>query len=95
MIAAGLGFTVATAERVQPFVPVAMMVVVPAVSPDKVPEDAPIVPTAVLPLLHVAPAEDVSVVLAPTQTLSAPPIAAGAGRTVTTLVTRQPDDGNV
>lgn len=62
-----------------------------------VPEDTPpndprllTVPTAVVLLLHVPPdVASVSVVLLPTHTDDAPPIAAGDARTVTSCVERQ------
>lgn len=94
VIAPGLALTVTTADLVHVLAPVAIMVAVPALMPPTVPVPAPTVATAVLLLLHAAPA-DVSAVVAPTHTVSAPPIAAGAGSTVATLVATQPEVGNV
>ena len=64
------------------------MVVVPALIPKNDPVVALIVPTEGVEELHVPPAVlFVSVVDEPTQVDSEPLIAAGAGLTVTTLVT--------
>lgn len=65
--------------------------VVPADIPVATPVPMPIVPTAVVPLLHVPPANGwVSVVVSPSQTDNVPLIDTGAGVTVSTLVAVQP-----
>jgi hypothetical protein len=63
--------------------------------PVTTPVDAPIVATAVLLLLQVAPTLLVNVLVLPSHTLSVPPIAAGAGSTVTAVVVTQVDAGSV
>ena len=90
-IAAGLAFTVTVATARQPVLNVYVIIVVPAVRPVTTPVETPIVATPVLPLVHVPPlVASVRVVVAPTQALSVPPMAAGLAFTVTTVVTRQP-----
>jgi hypothetical protein len=67
------------------------MFVVPAVTPETIPDIAPTVATDVVPLLHTPPevASD-KLVVAPEHTLLAPEIAAGNGFTVTIVVAVQP-----
>jgi hypothetical protein len=75
----------------QPAGVVYVMVVVPAATLLTTPEPSPIVATAGVLLIQVPLATAcVSVVLPPTHTELAPPIGAGAGVTVTTLVEVQP-----
>jgi len=67
------------------------MLVVPAATPDTIPEPVPIVALTVLLLAHVPPVvELVSVILAPSQTDEAPEIAPGRGWTVTEYIAEQP-----
>ena len=83
-IAAGNGFTVTIAVCKQP-VPNSYVIIA-------VPADTPVTPPVALTvaepvLLHVPlPVASVKLVVEPTQTLSVPVIAAGAGFTVTTVV---------
>jgi hypothetical protein len=65
--------------------------VVPVATPIAIPDDEPIVATAVLLLLHLQPGVVLfRVVVAPRQMEVAPVIAAGAGLMVTTVVTTHP-----
>jgi hypothetical protein len=69
---------------------------VPAATPVTVPDDEPMVATAVLLLLHVAPRLVVlSVVVDPAHILNVPAMALGAGCTVTTTVVKHADAGSV
>jgi hypothetical protein len=96
VMAAGNAFTVTTAVRVQPLVPKQVMVAVPAATPVTVPDDEPMVATAVLLLLHVAPRLVVlNVVVDPAHILNVPAMALGAGCTVTTTVVKHADAGSV
>ncbi len=70
-----------------------MIVVVPVVAPDIMPDDDPIVATAVLLLLHVPPpVVQVSVPVPDAQMLRAPEMVAGMLFTVTTCIVKQPVD---
>ena len=90
-MAAGSGLTVSVRVRKQPVPSVYEIVDVPAAIPVATPVDDNIVATVVLLLDHVPGVEVlVSVAVAPTQTAVAPPIKAGSGLTVTTLVELQP-----
>jgi hypothetical protein len=68
---------------------------VPGATPATMPDEEPTVAIPGLALVHVPPgAPSVSVVVAPVQTVSVPPIGVGARFTVTVAVTEQPP-GNV
>ena len=65
----------------------------PAVTPETIPLDEPIVAIPVLPLLQLPPeVTQLTVVVEPTQTFNVPVIGAivGKGFTVTGVVTKQP-----
>jgi hypothetical protein len=82
-IVPALGFTVTTAVAIQELEAVKVIVVLPAEMPVTIPPPV-MVPTAGVLLDHERP-DDTSVrlVIEPTQTVRVPPIAAGAGFTVT------------
>lgn len=91
VIAAGTALTVTVAVVVQPALVVYVMIEVPAPMPVTIPDEAPTVATAVVPLTHVPPGDALlSVVVDPAQTDSVPVIAGGAGLTVTTVVRTHP-----
>lgn len=91
VIAAGKGSTVKVIVVKQPAGVVYVIVVVPAATLLTTPVPKPMVATAGVLLAHVPPAtECVSVVLPPTHTELEPPIGAGAGVTVTTVVEVHP-----
>ena len=84
------GFTVTTAEAVQPAAVVYTMVDVPPATPVTTPVPTPMVATPVVPLFHVPPpAASASVVVLPWHTLSVPVIA-DIGFTVTIALVVQP-----
>ena len=65
----------------------------PAATPVTIPDVAPMVATAVLPLVHVPPVESsVSVTVPPLQTGKTPPMAAGIGLIVTAATDDVPDN---
>lgn len=69
-----------------------MIVLVPALPPNAIPDAEPIVATKVLPLVQVPPVVAlVSVVVAPTHTVKVPVGAGGLALTVTTVEAMQPD----
>ena len=89
VIPAGKGFTVTTTLIEQP-PPVHMIVDVPVVSPETIPDDEPTVATAGAVLLHVTDGVVLeSALVFPTHTSNDPVIGFGFGLTVTTLVTVQ------
>jgi len=85
-IGGGAGLTVTVIVVVQ--LPSEYVItVVPALTPNTIPDDEPTVATAGVPLLHVPPAIDsLSEVVAPSQTVGVPVIAAGVVTTETTFV---------
>jgi hypothetical protein len=85
----GSGLTVTTVVAMQLPPNVYVIVVVPELTPETIP-DAPTVATAVLLLLHVPPPASVSAVVEPTHTLAAPVIALGDELIVTTTVALHP-----
>ena len=79
----GFAFTVSIAVTEQVVESVYVMIEVPGEMPVAIPEEAPMVATAVLPLVHVPPeGVEFSVVVWPTQTVNGPVIAVGSGLTV-------------
>ena len=89
-IAPGCRFTVAMVVVLQPVGNVYVILVVPATSPERIPE-VPIVATLRLLLLHVPPEVALlSAVTAPAHTLPVPEIGAGATFTVSIAVLKQP-----
>jgi hypothetical protein len=66
---------------------------VPADTPFTIPENVPIIATAVLLLLHVPPGVGlVSIVVVPRHALSRPDIGLGSGFTVTVVIAVQPNN---
>jgi len=91
LIAAGEAFTVMVISDWQPVANLYVTGVVPPVIPTKAPVVLLMVPTAVLPLIHVPPVGvAVSVVVIPEQITEDPDIEPGSGYTVTTLVVTHP-----
>ena len=87
----GNGTTVAVTDILQPVeVSVYTIGVVPAATPVAIPDVAPIVATVVMPLLQVPVPVLVSTVVCPTHMLGVPPMAAGSGLMVITLVVLHP-----
>jgi hypothetical protein len=91
VIEAGNALTVTVAVAVEPVLAVKVIVVVPADMPVTTPEDAPIVPTAVLLLDH-EPGDEASLSseLDPTQTERLPVIGAATAITVTWVTAKHP-----
>lgn len=89
-IAAGFGFTVTTAETVQPVPNEYIIVDVPGVNPLTSPVAEPTVATPVALLVHSPPPGDDKVVVDPTHTFRLPVIGDGADITVTVIVVLQP-----
>ena len=80
---AGIGLTVTLVTEVQPAGNVYVMVAIPALMPEITPEPTPAVAIAVLLLDHAPPlVASARMVVAPTQTVAVPVIAAGIGLTV-------------
>ena len=91
LIGAGSGFTVITAYCCVSVGRVYVIVVVPASMPVTIPVDAFMVPTAVLPLVHVPPVgEQCSAVAEPLHTVIVPVITPGRQFTVTVAYALQP-----
>ena len=89
VIAAGTAFTVIAVVRVQPEPIEYEIVAVPVPIPVTTPVPEPMVPTAVLLLVHVPPAvASLKVVVSPTHAVVVP-VMAEIGPTVTVLVTLQ------
>jgi hypothetical protein len=92
LIPAGSGFTVTVFVRLQPVSGlVAVIVTMPVAIPVTTPVDEPTVAMAVELLLHVTPADEVSVTVDPWHTAEGPPMAVGRLLTVTTAVVEQPE----
>jgi hypothetical protein len=90
-IAAGSGFTVSVAVRVQPVPMVYVTIELPEDTAVAMPDDEPIVATEVVPLTHVPPAGVlVSVAELPSQIDKDPDMVEGNGFTVIVVVVRQP-----
>jgi hypothetical protein len=90
-MAAGSVLTVTTVVRMQPVGSVYVIVAVPVAMPETTPVVVTMVAMAMLLLLHVPAVEVfVNVVVSPRQTEAEPPITAGSGSTVTTVVAVQP-----
>ena len=72
-----------------------MIVVVPAMRPETMPELVPTVATDILLLIHVPPPASLRAVVRPAHTLVVPVIADGKGFTVISEVIIQPVTGNL
>jgi hypothetical protein len=96
-MAAGDGVTVTIVVDEQPPEPNEFVtVIVPDVTPPRIPVVGSIVPTAKLLLLHDPPPDDdVNVIVCPTHTLDDPVIVPGPAFTVTTFVIKQPVEDTV
>ena len=81
--ALGNGLTVTVVNAIQLVGSVYTTMVVPAVSPARIPVPTPMVPVVILLLLHVPPGvASVRWMVEPTHTLLGPAIGAGAGSTI-------------
>ena len=90
-MAAGSGFTVTVLDRVQPVGDIEHVIVAtPGTKPATMPLDVPTVAIPGALLFQVTPADDVSGIVEPTQTVDGPPITVGSGLTVTGVVVEQP-----
>jgi hypothetical protein len=91
VIMAGVAPTVRMSVIKQPADDVYVILVVPAVTPEAIPVEEPMVATARVVLLHVPPAGvELSVVVLPIQADRVPPIADGRAVTETSRVAPQP-----